>query len=318
MSSNETSGVPPSLAEAFAHCIGLARDHYENFPVGSWLLPRALRPHVCSIYAFARIADDFADEPGLEPNERLRRLDGWEARLRSCESDPDGPVFVALGETIRRYRIPLELFTDLLAAFRSDVTTPRHGSFGDLLAYCRCSAVPVGRLVLHLFGYRDAERCRLSDAICTALQLANFWQDISVDFGRGRIYLPQEEMERFGVSEADLAQHRVSAGFRDLLGFQIDRTAGLFREGRALPDRVSGRLRLELKLTWLGGMEVLRKIPAAGYDVFQNRPRITASDTVRLLLRALFGWRSAAVHGPTPQPTLTAQPVATPDAHGPR
>ena len=301
----QTSGAPDGLADAFTHCIGLARGHYENFPVGSWLLPRALRPHVCSIYAFARIADDFADEPGLERNDRLRRLDEWEARLRSCETDPEGPIFTALAETIRRYRIPMELFTDLLAAFRSDVTTPRHRTFSDLLAYCRYSAVPVGRLVLHLFGYRDADRCRLSDAICTALQLANFWQDISVDFCRGRIYLPQEDMERFGVTEADLAERRVSDSFRSLLDCQIDRTAALFREGRSLPDRVAGRLRIELKLTWLGGMEILRKIPAAGHDVFRHRPRITAADTLRLLCRALFAWGTVLGGGPISRPHLT-------------
>ncbi len=297
--------APNSLADAFDHCVGLTRDHYENFPVGSWLLPRVLRPHVCSIYAFARVADDFADEPGLDGDDRLRRLDEWESRLRSCETDPEGPIFTALAETIRRHRIPLDLFTDLLEAFRSDVTTSRHRTFDDLLAYCRRSAVPVGRLVLHLFGYRDADRCRLSDAICTALQLANFWQDIAVDYSRDRIYLPQEDMERFGVTEADLAARRVSASFRSLLDCQIDRTAALFREGRSLPDRVVGRLRLELKLTWLGGMEILRKIPAAGHDVFRHRPRITATDTIRLLYRALLAWGAAPEGGSIPHPTLT-------------
>lgn len=308
MTQEKSLRSPDSLADAFAYCIGLARDHYENFPVGSWLLPRALRPHVCSIYAFARTADDFADEPGLERDERLRRLDEWEARLGSCETDPEGPIFTALAETIRRHGIPLELLTDLLEAFRSDVTTSRHRTFEDLRAYCRCSAVPVGRLVLHLFGYRDENRFRLSDAICTALQLANFWQDIAVDFSRGRIYLPQEDMERFGVTEADLAERRVSASFRALLDCQIDRTTALFREGRSLPDTVAGRLRLELKLTWLGGMEILRKIPEAGHDVFRHRPRITGADTVRLLCRALFAWRSIMksarpLHSPLTAPT---------------
>ena len=184
-----------ALADAFAHCEAVTRAHYENFPVGSWLVPRSLRPHVCAIYAFARTADDFADEPGMEDAERLRRLDDWDRRLRNCLTNPTGPIFTALAETIRRRRVPVDLLADLLRAFRSDVTTQRHRTFNDLLTYCRCSAVPVGRLVLHLFGYRDAVRLGYSDALCTGLQLANFWQDICVDFNRERVYLPQEDME---------------------------------------------------------------------------------------------------------------------------
>ena len=279
---------PVSLQDAFAHCEALTRAHYENFPVGSRLIPKALRPHVCSIYAFARTADDFADEPGMEDAERLIRLDEWEERLHACLTDPHGPIFTALAETIRRCDIPTDPLRDLLRAFRMDVTTPRHGAFDDLLAYCRYSAMPVGRLVLHLFGYRDAERQRFSDAICTALQLANFWQDIAVDFSRGRIYLPTEDMERFGVTEDDLADGRITDGFRNLLDLEIGRTEAIFKQGYPLLSRVRGRLKLELRLTYLGGMEILRQIRRNGYDVFRNRPQITARDGLRLLFRTFW------------------------------
>ena len=276
------------LREAFAHCEALTRAHTENFPVGSRLVPGPLRPHICSIYAFARTADDFADEPGMEPEERLDRLDEWEARLRSCLTAPEGPIFTALAETIRRHRVPVHLLSDLLKAFRMDVTTSRHQTFDDLLSYCRYSAVPVGRLILHLFGCADDARCRTSDAICTALQLANFWQDIEIDFSRGQIYLPLADMDRFGVTEADLADRRVTSGFRSLLDCQIDRTETLFRQGRPLLDLVNGRLKFELRLTYLGGLEILKKIPQNGYDIFRNRPRNTARDWVRLLFRTVF------------------------------
>jgi squalene synthase HpnC len=276
-----------SIDEAFAHCEALARAHYENFPVGSWLIPRHLRPYVCSIYAFARTADDFADEPGLGAAERLDRLDRWEDHLGTCLVRPSGPIFTALAETIRRCGIPVGLLQDLLRAFRMDVVTARRSTFDDLLDYCRYSAVPVGRLVLHLFGYRDDERMALSDAICTALQLANLWQDIAVDYPRGRIYLPLADMERFGVTEDDLGNQRVTDGFRSLLDFEIDRTVRIFQRGRSLPDRVKGRLKLELRATYLGGTEILGKIRRNGYDVFRRRPKITRWDGPRLLLRAV-------------------------------
>ncbi len=292
MTQTPTLPVPVSLQDAFAYCETLTRAHYENFPVGSRLLPKALRPHVCSIYAFARTADDFADEPGMEAPERLQRLDEWGDRLRTCLTEPEGPIFTALAETIRSRQIPQELLHDLLRAFRMDVTTPRHRTFDDLLAYCRYSAMPVGRLVLQLFGYHDAERHCLSDAICTALQLANFWQDVAIDFSRGRIYLPQEDMERFGVTEDDLANQRVTQSFRALLDCEIDRTGAIFRRGRSLPDRVSGRLKLELRLTYLGGMEILHKIRRNGYDIFQKRPQVTAWNGVRLLFHTFFFWKN--------------------------
>ncbi len=284
--------IPVSLGDAFAYCEALTKAHYENFPVGSRLVPKALRPHVCSIYAFARTADDFADEPGLETDERLQRLDEWGERLQTCLNTPQGPIFTALAETIRCHQVPHDLLHDLLRAFRMDVTTPRHRTFDDLLAYCRYSAMPVGRLILHLFGYHNTQRHRLSDAICTALQLANFWQDIAVDFSRGRIYLPQKDMKQFGVTEDDLANQRVTQPFRSLLNHEIDRTRAIFQQGRPLPDQVSGRLKFELRLTYLGGMEILNKIRRNGYDIYQKRPQITGRDSVRLLFHTFFFWKN--------------------------
>ncbi|MDE2998731.1 MAG: squalene synthase HpnC [Gemmatimonadota bacterium] len=277
-----------SLDDAFAHCEAITRGHYENFPVGSHMVPARIRPHVYSIYAFARTADDLADEPGLAPAERTRRLDEWDGKLATCTVAPDGPILTALGETIRSQRVPRRHLHDLLHAFRMDVVTHRHETFNHLLSYCRYSAAPVGRLILHLFSYTDARRRLLSDLICTALQLANFWQDVAIDFSRGRIYLPRDDMDRFGVTEDDLARGRTTNGFRSLLACEIERTRMLFRRGAELPDLVSGRLKYELRLTWLGGMRILDKILAGGYDVFNCRPKIEKRDIPGLLLRALF------------------------------
>ncbi len=252
------------------------------------MIPAGIRPHVCSIYAFARTADDLADEPGLAPDERTRRLDAWDAKLASCTVAPEGPIFTALGETIRSQHLPRRHLYDLLHAFRMDVVTQRHETFNHLLSYCRYSAAPVGRLILHLFSYTDPRRRRLSDLICTALQLANFWQDVAIDFSRGRIYLPQDDMDRFGVTEDDLSKGRATDGFRSLLACEIERTRTLFRRGAELPDLVSGRLKYELRLTWLGGMRILDKILTGECDVFNCRPKIEKRDIPSLFLRALF------------------------------
>lgn len=277
-----------SLNEAFAYCEALTRNHYENFPVGSYLIPARIRPHVYSIYAFARTADDLADEPGLAADERTERLDDWEEKLASCLAAPDGPILTALAETIRSRQIPRQYLHDLLHAFKMDVVTHRHATFNHLLAYCRYSAAPVGRLILHLFSYTDERRRYLSDLICTALQLANFWQDVAIDYSRGRIYLPQTDMARFGVTENDLAESRLTDGFRALLACEIDRTRVLFLKGSELPDLVSGRLKYELRLTWLGGLRILDKICAEGYDIFRCRPKVEKRDIFGLLFRALF------------------------------
>lgn len=276
------------LNAAYAHCAALVQGHYENFPVGSLLIPKRLRPHVHSIYAFARTADDFADEPGLSIPERLQRLDDWEMRLDACLDKPSGPIFTALGETLRSRCIPVQWLKDLLTAFRYDVTTQRHQTFDDLLHYCTCSANPVGRLVLHLFDHREERLFQQSDALCSALQLTNFWQDIAIDFARGRIYLPQSEMQYFGVSEADMTAGRTTPAFCSLLHSLIERTRVLFHHGRPLLDAVRGRLRLELRLTYLGGLEILSKIEKNNGDIFQHRPTVGKRDLPRLLFKTLF------------------------------
>ncbi len=274
-----------TIRSAYAECRRLARRHYENFPVASRLVPRDKRDALAAIYAFARYADDVADEPGVEG--RLEKLAAWRERLRECFSGrAQHPVFVALEDSAQRFRLSLKNFEDLLQAFESDVKVNRHQDFASLLAYCSCSANPVGRLVLELHGHRDPELFALSDYICTALQLTNFWQDVAVDFGRDRIYLPLEDLERFEYSLDDLRAQRADWRWRDLLKFEIARTQALFEQGQALPEKVVPELRRQLRLTWLGGTTVLRKIEAASYDVFRGRPSLSKLDFVRLYFRA--------------------------------
>lgn len=281
-----------TVPEAFAYCEGMARAHYENFPVGSLLVPKARRKHVYSIYAFARTADDFADE-GYDSGEwtearRLAALTDWEHKLdESFAGRAEHPVFVALAATAAELKLPVQLFKDLLSAFKQDVIKRRYADFAEVLDYCTRSANPVGRLILLLFDYRDERLHQLSDHICTALQLANFWQDVAVDIKKDRIYLPQEEMTRFGVTEEDLRNRRFSAAYADLLRFQVERTREIFALGQTLPAQVRGRLAVELRLTWLGGMRILERIEAQGYDTLNARPKITTSDKLVLFLRAL-------------------------------
>ena len=279
--------IPDELADAFAYCGRITRAHYENFPVASWLLPGHIRPHICSIYAFARTADDYADEPGMNREERLEKLNEWQQNLDNCLKTTNEPVFVALAHTIRTFDIPVTLFKDLLSAFRQDVIQSRHQTFEDLLAYSKRSANPIGRLILTLFGYKDDPVFAESDAICTGLQLANFWQDIGVDFGRNRVYLPKDEMDRHNVTEADLREGNVTDRFRSLVSEMVSRTRALFEDGKGLPDRVNGRLRYELRLTWLGGNRILDKIENADFDVFRNRPILSKADGIWILLRSL-------------------------------
>jgi len=278
----------PSLAEAYAHCEQIARTHYENFPVASRLLPPPMRPHIAAIYAFARAADDFADEPGLEAADRLRHLEDWQRRLHS----PPGvdPVFVALEHTRRQHRLPVSLFEDLLSAFRQDVTTTRYQRWADVMDYCRRSANPVGRLVLRVAGHDDPRLDRASDAVCTALQLTNFWQDLERDWAIGRVYVPAEEREAAGASTADLDARRMTSGWRQVMATMVQRTRELFAEGRSVCDGVRGRLRWELRLTWLGGSRILDKLEAADYDVFHHRPTVGKGDLPRLLRDAIL-WR---------------------------
>ncbi|MCI0337791.1 MAG: squalene synthase HpnC [Acidobacteria bacterium] len=290
---------PVTVAEAFAYCERIAREHYENFPVGSLLIPKSRRKHVYSIYAFARTADDFADEDyedGLDEVGRLAALEDWERKLEaSYRGEASHPVFIALAETARELRLPIQPFCDLLSAFKQDVVKRRYANFDEVLDYCRCSANPVGRLILLLFDYRDQHLHKLSDHICTGLQLANFWQDVAVDIRKDRIYLPLNEMEHFGVSIDDLREGRFSERYAALLRLQVERTKEFFECGRALPGMVNGRLAFELRLTWLGGMRILERIEEQGYDTLSARPRITRWDKIILLLKSLMGSKQRAV-----------------------
>ncbi len=280
-----------SVGEAFAYCEGRAKAHYENFPVGLFV-PRARRPYVYALYAFARTADDFADEPIYE-GIRHQKLDDWERLLDAAYAgEARGPIFVAIGETVRRLGIPKQLLLDLLSAFRQDVDKQRYESWDELLDYCRRSANPVGRLVLLVFEERDESLPPLSDAVCTALQLANHWQDAAIDYGRGRIYVPQELLRRHAVSDWDWTGRRVSEGWRGLMGELIARTRELFQCGRPLCDRVGRELRFEMRLTWLGGNSILDRIEAVGGDVFRRRPKHGLLDKAALAWRA-WRWRAA-------------------------
>src|ERR1700674_4668209 len=235
-------GLPTAatLQEAYAWCGRLARSHYENFTIASWLMPRAMRPNMHAIYAYARIADDFADEDSAgEDHQRLAKLDEWERELDAAFAGaPRHPVFVALADTAQRFDIPREPFADLLRAFRSDVNFAGFETIDDLLGYARCSANPVGRLVLYLFGYRDAERQRLSDFVCSGLQLANFWQDVAIDFAKGRIYFPRRDLERFGVTHEDLRDGRVTPQFVALMMYEVAFARDLLVRGADLSQLV--------------------------------------------------------------------------------
>ncbi len=313
------TNVDSTTREAYAECRRLAR-HYENFPVASYLAPRDRRDALAAIYAFARYADDVADEPGISRQEaRLAALAEWRRKLLECMagehanaalahpsaagyrsgtesggasggeskvSSKKDLVFIALGHAVREFRLSPEHFENLLRAFESDVRVNRHRNFASLLAYCTCSANPVGRLVLELFNHRDPELFALSDAICTALQLTNFWQDARVDFERDRIYLPLEDIEHSGYTLEDLAAGRADERWRRLMAFEVSRTRELFERGKPLTEKVEPKLRRQLRLTWLGGMAILAKIESAGYDVFRHRPELNRLDFLRLYLKA--------------------------------
>ena len=286
------------LAEAYACCERLARSHYENFPVASRLLPARMRPHIAAIYAFARLADDMADEGVRPAAERIADLDAWEARLdravrgESADAGPHREVFVALRHTIAACRLPPSLFHDLISAFRQDVTVTRYATWHDLLDYCRRSANPVGRLVLRVAGYDRGDLDVASDALCTALQLTNFWQDLEIDAAKGRIYLPASLREDAGAREDDLAARRLTPQWRAALADAAARTRALFAAGAPVADGVGGRLRWELRATWLGGRRILEKLDAADYDVFARRPTLGAGDAPIIAWRTLF-WNPA-------------------------
>ncbi|HVA00719.1 MAG TPA: squalene synthase HpnC [Terriglobia bacterium] len=288
--------LSPDLRAAYAECQRLARHHYENFPVASLLVPRDRRDALAAIYAFARSADDFADEPGVKG--RLELLADWRRRLYECaEGEPKHPVFLALGDAIRRYNLSLENLDNLLRAFESDVRENRHQDFASLLSYSKFSANPVGRLVLELFDHRDPELLGFSDNICTALQLTNFWQDVRIDLERDRIYLPLEDLARFNISLEDIQRwgcesrgNRAGAGpdhrWRALMALEAERTWELFVNGKPLPERVVPQLRSQLRLTWLTGTAILARIESANYDVFNRRPKLRWFDFLRLYAKA--------------------------------
>ncbi|MGD0098425.1 MAG: squalene synthase HpnC [Terracidiphilus sp.] len=277
----------PSLDEARAWCQQLAQSHYENFHVATWFLPKALRPHFHAIYAYCRVSDDLGDEV-LDPEQALALLELWEQELDACyEGRARHPVFVALAETIQECSIPKQPFADLLVAFRQDQSVTRFDTMEDVLAYCRYSANPVGRLVLHVCGEQGEENICLSDATCTALQLANFWQDVRVDYTKGRIYIPRQDMESFGVTEEYLADGIVTPGFRALMRCEVEVAHNLFEEGLPLIGRVDRHLAVELDLFSRGGLEILRAIEHQGYDVLSKRPAISKSTKAALLLRAV-------------------------------
>ncbi len=267
-------------------------DHYENFPVASLLLPARLRPAVAAIYAFARTADDFADEGDLPAAERLRLLATYQAELDLAERDEPTrhPVFLRLRPHIAAHRLPLQLFRDLLDAFVQDVVKDRYADYAELLDYCRRSANPVGRLLLHLFGAATPDKLHRSDAICTALQLINHWQDVGIDLGKGhngRIYLPQDEMQQFNVTPEALKCRRASPDFRALMRFQVERARALMLSGAPLGRALPGRIGLEIRAIVAGGLRILDKIEAVGYDVFDRRPMLGALDWPRILLKSL-------------------------------
>lgn len=282
----------PTLEVAQEYCERLARSHYENFSVATWFLPKRLRQHFFNVYAYCRISDDLGDEVG-SPRASLELLDQWEAELDACYGgEPRHPVFVALAGTVRQFEIPRKPFADLLAAFRQDQTTSRYPKFEDLLGYCKNSANPVGHLVLYLCGYRDAERQALSDYTCTALQLANFWQDVSTDYEKGRIYLPLRDLQHFGVMESDIAAQRNTANFCDLMAFEVDRAYDWFERGLPLIQQVDRELAVDLELFSRGGQEILAAIERQGYNVLGNRPSISKSRKLALVARAALGkWR---------------------------
>jgi squalene synthase HpnC len=305
----------PTLEEAQQYCGRLAHSHYENFSVVTWFLPKHLHQHFYNVYAYCRISDDLGDEVG-NAQQSLALLDAWESELNATYlslveptlkdvkqdveklqavssgrnlASPRHPVFIALRETIRKCDIPLQPFADLLTAFRKDQTVGRYATFDDVLDYCHYSANPVGRLVLYVCGYRDAEQQQLSDYTCTALQLANFWQDVAVDYAKGRIYLPLEDLAKYGVSGNDIAERRATPAFLEMMKFEVARAREWFHKGLPLAKMVDKRLALDIELFSRGGLEILNAIELQGCDVLTRRPAVSKPRKLWLVARAALG-----------------------------
>jgi len=295
----------------------MARAHYENFPVASYLLPAAMRPHVAAVYAFARVADDIADEGSAEPEARRHQLAQWQERLHEAagvtdqeagealagpagapSGDRDKRILMAVGHSIRALELPIAWFDDLVSAFGQDTMTTRYASWREVCDYCRRSANPVGRLVLRIAGYRDEQLDRSSDALCTALQLTNFWQDLGRDWRNGRLYVPADTMRDAGASEETLAGERLTDAWARAIAACASVTRERFAAGRLVCDGVRGRLRAELRLTWLGGMRILERVEHGRYELLHRRPTLGARDAPTLVWRALAWRSSAARHEP--------------------
>jgi phytoene synthase len=293
---------PEPIARAYAACEAMARAHYENFPVASKLLPPAMRPHVAAVYAFARVADDLADEGSAPAAERLERLDAWQRRLHAAvaadapDAEPQAHedlIVVALAHSIRSLDLPIALCDDLLSAFAQDTMTTRYDSWADVFDYCRRSANPVGRLVLRIAGYRDEALDRSSDALCTALQLTNFWQDFGHDWVIGRLYVPRDALVACRAREMDLNGPFLNESWMAAMRQCVDRTRAQFEAGRAVCDGVTGRLRYELRFTWLGGTRILEQVERTGAALLSRRPTVGARDLPLLLWRAArWSWRA--------------------------
>ncbi len=293
-------GAPPgpwTKDNAYRYCERMATTHYENFPVASRFVPAHLRPNVMAIYAFARTADDFADEPRYE-NRRVESLDRWEQLLEACyHREVSHPVFVALRDTVRRHNIPIAPFKALLTAFRMDLTKKRYETFGEVMHYCTHSAKPVGRLVLYVHGHHAPALHRYSDEICAALQIANFLQDLSVDTPRGRCYIPREDLVHFNVKRDDLLAARHTRAFKELMAFSVERVRTMFLRGRPLIRHVSPGLSMELEATWRGGMAILQRIEDCDYEVLNYRPTLEKKDVAGIALRSLFAFGRRFISG---------------------
>lgn len=267
----------------------LAQQHYENFPVGSFFIPKRYRRPIHLIYAFSRVADDIADEGNMLPETRIASLDAWERSLeRALNGETEDDFFAELAAVVREFELSPQLLKDLLIAFRKDSSNPRYGTFDELLEYCRYSANPIGRLLLQIFKCSNETTEKYSDSICTALQLANFWQDISVDTGKDRFYIPRSELTTFGLSESDVTSSTGQDAFRDMMKHLVERTETLLIEGKPLLDVTPKDLRFEMRLIWYGGLTILRKIKAVNYDTRSYRPALSLADKTAIFFKALY------------------------------